>query len=401
MRWFVGFAFHKITFGLLSVLLPLYITQSIRGGTLGVWGAITASATLLAIPFSFIWGYLCDTTHHYRVFILLSFSAITVVLYAFSLTTDLLLLWLLYALIALFQVAYEPPKNVLIAETYSHEEWKQGFALYATWAELGWVVGLLLGFLLAFLGFESVSLLSVSVLLSLLSFLLSLLFTREPVLMIERGLVGVERSVSLVQRGAMLLSRVDLDSRVARELQQENIYAFSAGLVLFSLATSSFFIPLPVFFARTLALQTNVIFALLLPNSGGCFLGCLLALRRAGSLNSTASVKKIPLLRSLLALLPVSAGIVPSLVGIAVSMMALMAMGFLYAFYSVAVLSISMEMIPQGKVGLPTALVGIGSAAGCFLGPLIADTCGFHCAFAVSAVCFLLSCFAFRKFASN
>jgi len=32
MRLFIGFIFHKISFGLLSVLLPLYITQAISGG---------------------------------------------------------------------------------------------------------------------------------------------------------------------------------------------------------------------------------------------------------------------------------------------------------------------------------------------------------------------------------
>ena len=71
MRWFTGFVLHKIAFGLLSVLLPLYITQVISGGTLTIWGMITASATLLAIPFSFMWGYFCDSTRHYRFFFFL------------------------------------------------------------------------------------------------------------------------------------------------------------------------------------------------------------------------------------------------------------------------------------------------------------------------------------------
>jgi len=83
MRWFTGFVLHKIAFGLLSVLLPLYITQVISGGTLTIWGMITASATLLAIPFSFMWGYFCDSTRHYRIFILLSFAAVTALLYIF------------------------------------------------------------------------------------------------------------------------------------------------------------------------------------------------------------------------------------------------------------------------------------------------------------------------------
>lgn len=398
MRWFMGFVFHKIAFGLLSVLLPLYITQVVSGGTLTVWGAITASATFLAIPFSFIWGYLCDATCHYRIFILLSFSAVTVLLYIFSMTTDLLLLWLLYVLIALFQVAYEPPKNVLVAETYSHEDWKQGFALYAVWTELGWVVGLLLGFLLVFLGLNNATLLSISVFLSLLSFLFSVLLVKDPALIFERGLVGMEKSVSLVQKGAMLLFRADSDSSVTGKLEQENTYAFCIGLVLFSLATSIFFIPLPVFFAKKLALQTSVIFALFVLNSTSCFLGYLLTLRNANNMNATASITRISVLRGFLVLLPIFVGFIPFFGAIALSMIALAAMGFVYAFYSVAVLSISMEVIPQGKVGLFTALVGTGSGIGCFVGPIMAESFGFQYMFIISAACFLLSFVTFKKF---
>ena len=96
MRLFIGFIFHKISFGLLSVLLPLYITQVISGGNLTVWGLIASVATFVAIPFSFLWGYLCDATRRYRFFILLSFAAVTSLLYLFSLTTDLLLLGIVY-----------------------------------------------------------------------------------------------------------------------------------------------------------------------------------------------------------------------------------------------------------------------------------------------------------------
>lgn len=399
MHWFTGFVLHKIAFGLLSVLLPLYITQVISGGTLTIWGMITASATLLAIPFSFMWGYFCDSTRHYRIFILLSFAAVTALLYIFSITTDLLLLWLLYVAIVLFQVAYEPPKNVLIAETYFYEDWRHGFALYGAWTQLGWVVGLLLGFLLVFLGLNNTTLLLASVFLSLLSFLFSVPLIKDPTLIFERTLVAMDKSVSLVQRGAMLLSRMDFDSDVKRELGQENTYAFCAGLVLFSLATSVFFIPLPVFFAKTLALQTSAIFALFLINSTSCFLGYTLTLRNANNLDATATIRRASLFRSFLVLLPIAVGIIPFSGALVLSIIVLAVMGFVYASYSVAVLSLSMEVIPQGKVGLLTALVGIGSGIGCFVGPIIADSLGFQYMFIISASCSFLGFVAFKKFA--
>jgi len=401
MRWFAGFIFYQIAFGLLSVMLPIYITQAVSGGNLTVWGIMAATATFLAIPFSFLWGYLCDTTQHYRFFILMSFAAVTLLLYFFSLTTNLFILGFLYTLIAIFEVAHEPPKNVLIAETYSHGEWKQGFARYEAWTELGWIIGLLLGFLLAALSLENSTILLICTFLSLISFLISAIFVMDPALIFERGLVSIEKSISMVQRGAMLLTKEDADTRALEEFKLENPSALCIGLVLFALATSIFFTPLPVFFARKpLALPTSTIFILFILNSTSCFIGYLLTQGKANYLEGSGSIKKIVLLRSLLVLLPIFVilPVNPFLGGIALSITVLVAMGLVYAFYSVSVLSLSMEVIPQGKAGLFTALVGAGSAIGCFTGTLIAENFGFQYTFIASSACFLLSFVFFKKF---
>lgn len=115
-------------------------------------------------------------------------------------------------------------------------------------------------------------------------------------------------------------------------------------------------------------------------------------------MNATASITRISVLRGFLVLLPIFVGFIPFFGAIALSMIALAAMGFVYAFYSVAVLSISMEVIPQGKVGLFTALVGTGSGIGCFVGPIMAESFGFQYMFIISAACFLLSFVTFKKF---
>jgi MFS family permease len=396
MRWLIGFVFYKIAFGLMSILLPLFITRVSQGNIL-VWGIFTASATFLAIPFAFLWGYLCDATQRYRFFILMSFATVTLLIFLFTLTTNLFILGVLYALIVVFEVAHEPSKNVLIAESYSHEEWKKAFANYEGWTELGWVIGLLLGFLLAALNIGNTTMLLVSVLFSLGSFLASAILVMDPALIFERGLVSMEKSISVVQRGAMLLSRADDNPRALEGFKNENPFALCAGLVLFALATSTFFTPLPLFFADKLSLDTSIVFMLFLINSSSCFLGYLRIQRNVERVDGNKSIKRISVLRSVLVILPLLIGIVP-LLGIAVSIVTLVGMGLAYAFYSVAVLSLSMEVIPQGKAGLFTALIGTGAAVGCFVGPLIAENVGFEFTFVTSAVFFVFSFIAFRKF---
>lgn len=401
MRLFTGFIFHKICFGLLSVLLPLYITQAISGGNLSVWGLIASVATFVAIPFSFLWGYLCDATKRYRFFILLSFAAVTSLLYLFSLTTDLLLLGIVYVFIVVFQVAYEPSKNVLIAENYSHKDWKHGFASYAALTQVGWVTGLFLGFFLTLWGFTSVTLLNICIILSFASFILSAIFVNDPMLTFERGLVTIERSFSLIQRGVELITRLNFDQYDSGELNRENVYALCFGLMLFSLATSMFLTPLPVFFAQTLDVPTSTIFALFLVNSLGCLFGYILTQRNHNSLKETSITTKVAMIRGILVFLFVFVGLVSLTWAMILSIVVLALSGFVYAFYSVSVLSLSMEVIPRGKTGIFTALLGAGSGIGCLTGPIMAENFGFVYVFIASATCFLLSFVVFKIFARS
>lgn len=400
MRLFLGFIFHKISFGLLSVLLPLYLTQAISGGNLTVWGLIASVATFIAIPFSFLWGYLCDATRRYRFFILLSFAAVTSLLYVFSLTSDLLLLGIVYVLIVVFQVAYEPSKNVLITENYSHRDWKRGFANYAALTEAGWVAGLFLGFLLTLWGFSSATLLTICIVLSFVSVIVSTIFVTDPALIFERGMVTIERSFSLVQRGVEMLSRLNFDKHDSGELGRENMYALCFGLMLFSLATSMFFTPLPIFFADSLALPTSTVFALFLVNSLGCLAGYILTYRNHRNINES-STTQVSLLRGILVFSLLFTGYFSSMWALVLSIFVLVISGFVYAIYSVSVLSISMEVIPRGKTGLFTALLGAGSGIGCLTGPTIAENFGFNHTFIASATCFILSFIAFKIFATS
>ena len=46
--------------------------------------------------------------------------------------------------------------------------------------------------------------------------------------------------------------------------------------------------------------------------------------------------------------------------------------GFAYAMYYIMMLSLSMEVIPEGKAGFFDGMVGLGAAIGAFLGPFLA-----------------------------
>jgi MFS family permease len=392
-----------MAFGLLSIFVPLYVISSAVGGSLVDVGLMVSLATFLAIPFSYFWGYACDKTGHYKPFILLSFSVLSILLYLFSSTTNIAMLIAIYALVAVFHVAHDAPKNVLIAEWHSREEWEKSFASYELLTELGALTGLVLGFSMSLYGFSGSLILLLCSALNIIAFVSSALFVVDPPIILERGLAGMERTLSYAQRGISLMLKRAEDQPITERLKGENAPAYFIGLILFSLASGTFFTPLPVFFSQNLALASSVVFAIFTMNTAGGAFGYYYVRGRTqeGLGGEKHVVTRIALIRSLLVCGMIIAVISVSVLTTALAVVMLVLMGFAYAVFLINTLSISMEVLSQGKAGLFNVLIGIGSAVGCLVGPLIASTYGFMYVFLAASAIFLLSFLAFRIFSSS
>jgi MFS family permease len=398
--WRLGFFFHEMGYGLLSIFLPLYVIAI--GGSLFEIGVMMSVALLLSIPTSFLWGYLCDRGKRYKRYILLSFLASTVLLYLFTFTSSVLLLILLYSVMSILHVAHEAPKNVLIAELYSRQDWEKSFAFYEGFTEVGWLIGLLLGFVLSTLMFDSATTLFLCAGLNLVAFMLSLVLVRDPAMVFERGLVSIEKSVDFASRGIFIASSmIDGVSVTTTKLKRDNVNAFCGGLILFSLATSILFTPMPIFVSnivKTAALPAGLVFAVFVLNSGGGVLGYALARRRSEQSTTKSSTSRLVFFRGIFAFLLILVAQVSALASVGLATAVLIVFGFLNALFLVNTLSLSMEVIPAGKSGLFNVLIGVGGAGGSFLGPLIAQSFGFLTVFIMAGVVFLLAYVAFKIF---
>jgi MFS family permease len=384
-----------MAFGLLSVFLPLYVIA--MGGSLIDIGIMSAAALFLVIPASFFWGYICDKTRRYKRYILISFLASTVFLYLFTLTTSVGLLIILYAVMSILHVAHEPPKNVLIAELYSREEWDKTFARYEGFTEVGWLIGLLLGFLMSTYELGATSTLLLCSGLNLVAFIISVILITDPLLIFERRLVSIEKTIDFTFKGVVIASKI-LDGLSQNErLKRENLRAFCSGLVLFSVATSILFTPLPIFFSNELMLPASVVFAMYVLNSGGGVIGYFLASRRSTQTTEKSHIGRTVIFRSMLAFLLVAVTQKPAY-SVVLASVILILMGFAYALFLVYTLSLSMELIPAGKAGLFNVLLGIGGASGSFIGPFLAQTFDFACVFLIAGIIFFLSYIAFEIF---
>jgi MFS family permease len=390
--WRIGFFFHEVAFGLLSIFLPLYVV-SIGGSLLDV-GLMASVATLLAIPASFFWGYICDKTRRYKRYILISFFASSALLCLFTFTRDTGLFIVLYVVMAVFHVAHEPPKNVLIAELYPREEWEKSFAFYEGFTEVGWLIGLVMGVFVSFLGFNSTTTLFICSGLNFLAFVLSLFLVSDPLLIFERGLVRIEKSIDFTCRGIAITSKVLDGFPTSENLTEENLALFCSGLVFFAFATSTLFTPLPIFLAQNLGLATSMVYTVYVLNSGAGVIGYFMTGKRLELHEEKMLLQKVVILRSALAfLLAIFAISIQAMFPFA---LVLAFMGFAYALYHVYALSLTMELIPAGMAGLFDALVGLGSAAGAYLGPYIAQRFSFTYAFIISGATFFLAYISFK-----
>lgn len=395
--WRLGFFFHEIAFGLLSIFIPLYVVTSAVGGSLVDLGIMVSLALLSAIPASFFWGYICDRTRHYKLYILLSFISLAVILYLLTFATDVRTFTFLYVVMAVFHVAHEAPKNVLIAEHYPREDWGKSYALYEGFTEIGSLIGLLLGLFMFTAVLNPTIILFLCSGLNLAAFVFSLLFVADPLIIFERRLVSIEKKIDYTYNGLRIFAKLADGLSLREKFKSENFTLFGAGLVLFSLASSLFFTPLPIFFSKALALPENMVFLIYVLNSSGTMIGYFFAGKKASSPNAKLHVQRLALLRGTLVLalvLIVNLALSPT----PLASVILIFMGFAYAFYHILTLSLSMELIPAGKAGLFDVLVGLGSSLGSFLGPLLAETFGFLPQFMIASATFFMAYVFFKLF---
>ncbi|MCW4004389.1 MAG: MFS transporter [Candidatus Bathyarchaeota archaeon] len=404
--WRLGFFFHEIAFGLLSVFIPLYLVAfndtSVLGGPLVALGIMTSAAIFCSIPASFLWGYLCDTTRHYKAFILLSFLSSAVILFLMTLpfAQNIILFVVLYVVMQVLHVAHEAPKNVLIAEHYSRDEWEKSYGIYEGFTEIGFVVGLVIG-LFAFASTLSFGVLANYTLylcsaLSLVAFILSVALVADPLIIFERRLVGIERKIDYTWRGVQASTKLMDGLRWDGSFKKDNFLGFAFAIVLFSLATSIFFTPLPIFLNQGLQLSPSMVYVAYMLSSIGATTGYFLISRQARNMEIRRQMPRFVLFRSLLIFLLVGAiqfAFSPTLV----TGVVLVCMGFAYGMYYIMMLSLSMELIPEGKSGLFDGLVGLGAGVGSFLGPFLADNLNYLPTFLIAALTFLFAFLTLKR----
>jgi MFS family permease len=172
------------------------------------------------------------------------------------------------------------------------------------------------------------------------------------------------------------------------KLKQDSFTGFAIAIVIFSLASSIFFTPLPIFLHGELQLSTSLVFVAYILNSTGATIGYFFIGRRARTMNVRKQMPRFVLLRGLL-LFTLVAVVQLAFSTTLLTGLILVLLGLAYALYYILMLSLSMELIPAGRSGVFDVLVGLGAAAGAFLGPFLAKNLNYLPTFLIAGFLFL------------
>jgi MFS family permease len=188
----------------------------------------------------------------------------------------------------------------------------------------------------------------------------------------ERRLVGIERKLDFSNRGFEGSGKLMDGLRWDGSLKQDSFVGFAFAIVLFSLATSLFFTPLPVYLKDLFGGQEKFVYLAYILNSVGATVGYFLISGKARSMNIRKQMPRFIFIRSLLVFALVGVvwlAVAPTVL----TCVLLVCLGFAYAMYYIMMLSLSMEIIPEGKAGFFDGMVSLGAAIGAFLGPFLAS----------------------------
>jgi MFS family permease len=379
--------------------VQLYLIQ-LNGHPLGTIYAGLAVALYngVSIPAAIFWGFASDRLHERRTLVILSYSIMALVLFAFYYSSSTPGTLLVYSVFSFMSAAAATPMNLLIMETEQKGKWADTFARLSMMSSIGSVGGLVLSTLWV----QGLSLILLTIPLgvfSLASASLALVTIHEPAFTFEREtIVGRKSSFSarLLSLPMMFLTlpRASDFRRVFRGLR----FTITSYVPLFYISTVFFYLSSGLFntsFVPALSafsISAGGVFAVIL---AGTFIQTV-SFRYVGKYSERRTLKSTSIQGLLLrggayVLLGASvllaadpAYIIPALILYPLSS------GVAYAVYYTSSNTMMFNTVqsrnPGAALGVYSSVVGFATLAGSLASSFISVYLGFHTTFVLAGL---------------
>ncbi|MDN5321379.1 MAG: hypothetical protein PWP49_1799 [Thermococcaceae archaeon] len=188
IRWFYAFVPFKVSTGGTSTLIPLLTLEA--GGSPQEVGVINAIGSIASMIGGVFWGKLSDKMLKRKPFLILGFIGTSLFSFLMAFSRDITQLMVLNFLYSFFIAATIPIPVILIARVLKKKQLDYGIAKFNEIGGWAWVIGLILGFFLAY--FLSIrQLLVVFAVVNIPSIVLGVKWIQEAPFRVERKSLGV------------------------------------------------------------------------------------------------------------------------------------------------------------------------------------------------------------------
>jgi MFS family permease len=395
-KWYYTFLPYNISGGSTSPLIPLFVTQGLKG-TIAEVGIVSALSSVASVPASIVWGNLSDTTGKRRIFVLIGFLGMALAMIMMGLSMTMSQYYMANLILGMLASAAAPVGTVLVLESFEKHEWAKRLGDFSKVGGIGWVIGLVLGTIwLQFLAPDdgAITMRALFILagaLSLVSLFLGLKWIPEPKERVDRESLDkhvlsvpvniIERARYLPQRMVGILRISSKNLRMSNFPQNLRRYY----LVIFLIFTGflTFYVGLPIFLNSYVGLTSSEVFIIYLASS----LTSALIYGPAGRWVSRIGGKRIQMISIAIRIVTIPTFFLVTLLPMPViSQMIVFSalhsiMGFCWANIAVSgnalVSNMSYKDFRTQALGMYSAIQGVAAILGCLIGGYVANYFGY------------------------
>jgi len=395
-KWYYTFLPYNISGGSTSPLIPLFVTQGLKG-TIAEVGIVSALSSVASVPANILWGNLSDTTGKRRIYVLIGFlgMALAMIMMGLSMTMDQY--YLANLMLGILASAAAPVGTVLVLESFEKHEWAKRLGDFSKVGGIGWVIGLVLGTIwLQFLAPDdgAITMRALFILagaLSLASLFLGLKWIPEPKERVDRASLDkhvLSVPVNIVERARYLPQRMVGVLRISsKNLRMnnfpENLRRYYIVVFLIFTGFLTFYVGLPIFLSSYAGLSSSVVFIIYLASS----LTSALIYGPAGKWVSRIGGKRMQMMSITIRILTIPTFFLVTLFPMPVISLIVVfcvlhaVMGFCWANIAVAgnalVSNMSYKDFRTQALGMYSAIQGVAAILGCLIGGFVANYLGY------------------------
>ncbi len=397
--WYLSYIFSNVSGGVLTPMIPLFISFYFHRGVVfvGIASSLSSLSSVLAL---ILWGNISDNVMKRKIFVLIGFFGSFISLLFIIFTNTIYSYIGILVLFQFFSMASVPVSTLLVIENEHESQWAKTVSVFSAISTIGTVGGLTLGLIIVLNDSSSVSTLKdiylMGSLIYLVAFFLAFFLLRESKVKVKRSSLSGLFSIRTFERTryapSYVIHVIKLFGRkkgvkIGRDLW---LYLLLSGFLMVGFQT--YFTPYPVFLIENYHASEGVVYTMYLLNSAFSVVSFNMASGYIRRLSLEKAIY-IPLIIRMVVFSLTS--IIPFLGLVSFGFMIIVvlvygAMGFVWSFIGITQITKVTKLADKNTrgraIGYYNSILGSGQILGAFISGFIVTSFGYTGDFLIASL---------------